>query len=142
MITLLPNERLICQSTDGNVNLTTHRILYEYKRWGNFYNQSILLEDITACENKDTPHTWIVALGILFIISAFVATPRTLWIIIGIICLGIYWNAKKNVVIISCPTTKVKISVDGMRHEKIVDLIDKIEQAKHERLINKNNCVA
>jgi hypothetical protein len=142
MVTLFPNERLICQSTDGNVNLTTHRILYEYKRWGNFKNQSILLEEITACEARDTPHTWAITLGILFLLSAFITSPKIPWLIFGIICLGIYWNAKKNVVIISCPKTKVKISVDGMRHEKIAELVSKIEQAKDEKLANKNNHAA
>jgi hypothetical protein len=136
MITLLPNERLICQSTDGNVNLTTYRILYEYKEWGQYHKESIMLEDIIACENKSRTYAWLPFLGTVFILIAFLLPVKLAGIIAGLICFGIYWNANKNVLVISSSDTTTKINVDGMKSGKIIDFMDKIEKAKNERLLN------
>jgi len=138
MITLFPNERLISQSTDGNVNLTTHRILYEHKSWGQFYNQSILLEDIISCENKDRDRilSWVVTLGVLFIAIALITQAKIAGILLGIICFGLYWVIEKDIVVIHSSGTKIKIAVTGMRRQKIIELVDNIEKAKNERLIS------
>ncbi len=144
MITLFPNERLISQSTDGNMNLTTHRISYEHKSWGQFYNQSILLEDIISCENKDRDRTlsWLITLGVLFIVMAFIIPAKIAGILLGIICFALYRVIEKDIIVISSPCIKIKIIVTGMRRQKIIELVDKIEQAKNERLISmkKTDC--
>jgi hypothetical protein len=51
MTTLFPGERLISQSIDGDVNLTTHRILYEHKSWGQSSQERINPE-------KGNRHGW------------------------------------------------------------------------------------
>lgn len=51
MITLFPDEKIILKSDNNQVILTSHRICYEYKEWSRAYNQSIMLEYITSCEN-------------------------------------------------------------------------------------------
>jgi hypothetical protein len=137
MITLFPNERLISQSTDGNMNLTTHRISYEHKSWGQSCNQSILLEDIISCENKDRSRilSWIVTVGILSIVMAFITPAKTAGIFLGIICFAIYWVIEKDIIVISSRDTTIKIIVTGMRTQKIIELVDKIEKAKNERLL-------
>jgi hypothetical protein len=136
MLTLFPDETIISKSTDGDVNLTTHRILYEYKEWGKSYNQSIMLEHITSCENLYTSHMWALSLGIICIVAGFITAAKIIGLAIGIILIAIYVNTKKNVIIISSPSTKMKIRVDGMKRELILDFINKIELAKNTRLLS------
>jgi hypothetical protein len=135
MLLLFPGERLISQSTNGDVNLTTHRISQQYKQWGRSYDQSILLEQITSCKKRYHTKKWIVALGALAIVIGFVKHEKTIAIIAGAICFYLYWKAKKKLLIISSSNTTIKISIDGMSQEKIQDFINKLEQAKSNRIV-------
>jgi hypothetical protein len=142
MITLLPNERLICQSPDGNVNLTTYRILYEYKKWGQYHKESVMLEDIIFCEDKHRNRqlVWLIALGVLLIITAlFITSAKIIALLAGLLCLAIYWKTEKDILVIASAKTKIKISVAGMRQQKIIEFINKIGQARGERILNINN---
>jgi hypothetical protein len=143
MTTLFPGERLISQSIDGDVNLTTHRILYEHKSWGQSSQESILLEDIIFCENKPRKRqqAWLVALGVLLIIVAiFITSAKIIALLVGSFCLAIYWKTEKEVLVVASAETKIKIRVEGMRQQKIIEFVNKIEQARGERIIDLNNC--
>jgi hypothetical protein len=144
MLQLFPDEHLLTESTDGGVTLTTHRIAYEYKEWGRSYNQSIMLEHITSCENAYNSQVWLLILsGLCFVIGLIAATNNNIQsfgmtTLIAIICAGLYWITRSNVVIIASPSTKMLIKVNGMERDKVLDFINKVEQAKHRRVLSLN----
>lgn len=139
MIKLFEGEKIVSQSNEDSVILTTHRICYEYSTWGNSYNQNIPLEHITSCENKATSFIilYILAVGSLLIglglgiddlssgVAGFVAF---------VFLIAIYRKTKKNLIIIASPSTKMQINVVGMEKEKILDFIDMIEETKYTRV--------
>ncbi|WP_296685830.1 hypothetical protein [Flavobacterium sp.] len=71
MLTLFEGEKIVSQSNDKSVTLTTHRILYKTAVWGNTYNQNIALEHITSCENKHISYVLIIFLAIGSILFRF-----------------------------------------------------------------------
>jgi hypothetical protein len=145
MLQLFSDEQLLTQSTDGGVTLTTHRIAYEYKEWGRSYNQSIMLEHITSCENAYNTQVWLLILSGLCFIGGLVAAANSntetfgMATVIAIIFAAIYWLTKSNLVIIASPSTKMLIKVNGMKRDRVLEFINKVEQAKHKRILTLNN---
>ena len=145
MLQLFPDEQLLTQSTDGGVTLTTHRIAYEYKEWGRSYNQSIMLEHITSCENAYNTQVWLLILGGLCFVGGLIAATNSnteafgMATLIAIVCTAIYWLTRSNLVIIASPSTKMLIKVNGMKRDRVLEFINKVEQAKHKRVLTLNN---
>lgn len=145
MLQLFPDEQLITQSTDGGVTLTTHRIAYEYKEWGRSYNQSIMLEHITSCENAYNTQVWLLVLGgICFVIALLAATNGNTQgfggaTLIALVFAIIYWQTRSNLIIIASPSTKMVIKVNGMKRDRVLEFINKVEQAKHKRILTLSN---
>lgn len=145
MLTLFPDERIITESNEQSVILTTHRICYEKQEWGNSYNQSIMLEHITSCENRSKNKYWLIIIaGFAIAIGLFNATINNNEGILGVclliaLLLGLLFQfTKKNLIIIGSPSTKMVINVKGMHKDTVLSFINKIEQAKHTRLTTLN----
>lgn len=142
MLSLFPDEKIVTQSSEGEVTLTTHRICYEYKEWGRSYNQSIMLEHITSCENNNSTQIWILILGVLFIFGGIFSGDNDVimpFVALAVVCGLLYWFTRRNLVIVSSPSTKMQIKVVGMERTKVLDFINKIEQTKHQRISSLNN---
>jgi Vacuolar protein sorting protein 36 Vps36 len=66
MIILFPDETVVSRSDGDKVILTPHRIWYENKESGRSYNQSIMLEHITSCENHSYSNNFLLSLAAFF----------------------------------------------------------------------------
>jgi len=140
MLQLFPDEELLVNSSNGEVTLTTHRIAYEYRDFGRSYNQSIMLEHITSCEN-------VVHSKVGFLIGGAIGAVWTIYslgqgtseaisigLIVTIACGILYLLSKSNVIIISSPSTRMIIKINGMSRERVMEFINKVEQAKYKRI--------
>lgn len=145
MISLFPDEQLLTESTNGGVVLTTHRICYECKEIGRSYNQSIMLEHITSCENiYDSKLSLLTLAGVTIVIALLAISGGSIdtfviCSIISIVALIIYYLTRINLIIISSPSTKMRIVVTRMKRDRVLEFINKVEQAKHKRIISLNN---
>ena len=119
--------------------MTTHRIAYEYKEWGSSYYQSIMLEDITSCENSYSSQIWLLILGGLSAVGGLIAATNNntesfgAGMLIALVFAALYWFTRRNVIIIGSPSTKMLVSVKGMQSDRILEFINKIELAKHNK---------
>jgi len=140
MLALFPDEQIITQSSDASVTLTTHRICNEQREWGNSYNQSIMLEHITSCENRATSNVTLFILAAMSVIIGAITINHggILGIILGVILILLYHRTKKSLIVISSPSTKITLNVDQMRRDKVLEFINKVEHAKHRRLVSLN----
>ncbi len=143
MLTLFPDEKIVTQSSEGEVTLTTHRISYEYKEWGRSYNQSIMLEHITSCENNNTTQVWLLIIGVLAFLSGIFAAGKDMDVfwslaLVALVFGLLYWITRRNVVIISSPSTKMQIKVMQMKKDDVLSFINKVEQTKHKRVLSLN----
>jgi hypothetical protein len=144
MLSLFPDEKILTQSNGGVVTLTTHRICYESEEWGRSYNQNIMLEHITSSENYSSSQVWLlISAGICIVYAIISAQNRESQYIVPAIVIAvifgiIYNSTKRNFVIISSPSTKMKIPVEGMKRDAVLGFINKIEQAKNNRVNSLN----
>lgn len=144
MLSLFPEEEIVTQSAEGSVTLTTHRLCYEYKDWGRSYNQNIMLEHITSCENYYSTQVWMLVLAIISLLISIVAGfqqegPTFSGAMIIALILGLlYMITKRNFVIIASPSTKMMINMTGMKREKVLKFINKVEHTKNKRIISVN----
>lgn len=145
MITLFPDENIITESDGQKVVLTTHRICYEHKDWGRSYNQSIMLEHITSCENHSVNRYWLLVIAGIVFLFGFISDPNNsseIFTVCGLLAvfLGlIFLFTRQNLVLIGSPSTKMKINVTGMSRNKVLAFINRIEQTKHKRLMTINS---
>jgi hypothetical protein len=135
---LFDGEKIVSQSLYSIVELTltTHRICYDYSVWGTSLNKSIALEHITSCENKNTSQIGYIALSILSLIIGFsIGNPLSAGIgfLSFIVFAIIYVLTRQNIIIISSPSMRIKVSVSGMEREKILEFIDLVEESIHRK---------
>lgn len=139
MIKLFEGEKIVSQSNEDSIILTSHRICYEFSTWGNSYNQNIPLEHITSCENKATSLIILYQLALASLLISFgLGIDDIRAGVVGFVgfvfLIAIYRRTKKNLIIIASPSTKMEINVLGMEKEKILEFIDLIEETKHIRV--------
>ncbi len=141
MLTLFPDEKVVMQSNDKSATLTTHRICYESKEWGKAYNQNIMLEHVTSTENMYTQNSLFLIIGCILLVggvlisemNSFNRGATTGSIILGLLLILIYFLTRRNTIIIGSPSTKMKINVNGMHRDKVLDFINTIEQTINNR---------
>lgn len=141
MLTLFPDEQLVSQSSDQSVTLTTHRICYESREWGKSYNQNVMLEHITSCENYFRNQYMLLVIAALCIVITILSNDATIKapaVVAALLLAFFYWRSRSNMIIVSSPSTKIRINVTGMSRTKVLDFINKIEQTKHKRILALN----
>lgn len=139
----MPGEKILSYSDKGIVTLTTHRIRYENKVWGESNIISIMLEKVSAVQviYISYPLLWILglivsAVGILMMInnnnnmSQIVVT----FFIAFFLIIGYFISRRHICSITSDGGTKIIFRTENMITESMIGFIDKIEAAKAERL--------
>jgi len=141
----ITNENSILESNDKEITLTSHRIRQEKKRFGKLEITSIMLEEVCSCEYNRKSKPLFLILGILLVALGFGFTAiyinrfdsaaiGMLSIVIGAVCIFIYWFTIKKALIISSSAAKIYMNTKGMKEDNIKGFIDKLEAAKSERL--------
>jgi hypothetical protein len=77
---------------------------------------------------------------LLIIVALFITSAKIIALLVGSLCLAVYWKTEKEVLVVASAETKINIRVEGMRQQKIIEFVNKIEQARGERIIDLNNC--
>jgi hypothetical protein len=144
MLELFTDEVIVSQLSDKTVTLTSHRIVKQ----DSYHNQSVMLEHVTSCENKYTTKEWMIwAARILFtlcIIAGYYLGSRNPEFAVSlgglsVILLIAYYFSRNNQIIIGSPSTKMFISVSGIKRENILHFINQIEKTKNNRIVNLNS---
>ena len=141
---LFPEETIISTLKEETVTLTSHRICYENIRLGSSYNQSIMLEHITSCENYSVNKYWLLIMaGVVTIYGIMKQNDGTenalkYSLIIALILLVAFWITRHSLIVIGSPSTRMYVNVTGLNREDVLDFIDDIEQTKNKRLVSLN----
>ena len=117
-MTSIENEKLLLESDNKQIRLTTHRLRYyeSPKKSSNF--NSIMLDRISSIElNYYKSSIWLLIIGIL-----------TIPILIGIILIILFFTSKRHIVTITPDGGKsIIFETKGMKREFLEDFIDKVE---------------
>jgi hypothetical protein len=150
---LLPNEKIIRQTKDGLLTLTTHRVRFDKHTVGLSSMVSITLDSVVSCSLVKKSHPLLILFGA--ILSAFgvyyvdthkgksgspLGGPALL--LFGIALILAFFITRKAHLKISSAGESILISAEGMKRDSITDTIKDIEKAKLEFISsNKNDLI-
>ncbi len=134
---LFIGESLLSQADNGEITLTTHRIWQKGAEGNKSYQTSIMLEHVTSCEVSEERNFKILGLGIALLFFAL-AIQEPLLAGIGVLAFIAYFLTKKSYICIKSPSATIQFDTSGLTTESIESIINKIEKAKHERLVKLN----
>lgn len=135
------NEELITQSEDQLICLTTKRIRYTSKSWGRSYLISIHLEKISSIEMRYKSWIIILLIGILLGVASLLLSTQVYGaqdiMVAGLglsfLCILVYFITRKHVVTISSDGgATINFYTRGMKDEKLLEFINKVERAKND----------
>ena len=134
---LLPNEKLITQSDNKVITLTSHRIRYTNSIMGKSHLISIVLSDISTIEVKYTSKISLLYISIFSLVSSIVGLITNQsdiffpLIILSIITGLIYLRSRIHVISISAKNGhKILFHTKGLSKVEIDSLINKVEGMK------------
>ena len=141
---LITGESFLIHSDNELITLTTHRIRYHNKIWGQSNFITIMLEKISTIQILYVSHPGLGIGGLLVIVLGTALSLGVggnggiiaIVVITGLIMIGAYFATRKHIcVITSDGSSKIVFSTEGMSTAALIDMADKVEQAKHNRMM-------
>ena len=115
----IENEKLITESDNKQLRLTTHRLRYHESASKNSNFTSIMIDKISSIELTYQSNIWLLIIGVL-----------TLIILVGVILIVLFFLTKKHVIsIIPDGGKPIILEVKGMKRDFLEDFINKVEGA-------------
>jgi len=142
---MLIGEKLITRSKDGKLTLTNYRIRFDdLGDYGSKEFVSIMLEKISSIRIYKKSKPLYLILGILIMLSFFSGfygrDLKFAPIIIGGVLILFYLLTRKHIVsIASDGGDAIIVETTQYQPKDLIDFIDKIEQAKNERVYGRKN---
>jgi len=138
---LMTDEEIIYE-TLKNFTLTTHRIRSTDSTLEKKEVVSIMLEKISSIAISSRNYLVFLILGILLILFSFWGFANSynqgldfIILVLGIISIVVYALTRKSIVIISSDGGHAAVlSSMGLSHESVIEIINKIEVAKNDRM--------
>lgn len=134
---LFNDETIITRTDRDEIILTSHRIRYQPSKSN---MMSFMLDNVTSIEFKYYSWPVLLAVSVMFLIGAGVALNDgdediVLYLIIGAAIFGLlYFSSRRHVIKIASPSGAFQFVVKGMGRDKVLDFVNKIEQARKELL--------
>ena len=132
----LPDEKMLMESDNKEIILTTHRI----RRFAGSRMTSIMLEEVDSIELLVYANLWILFIavtslvtGLLFAMIADNAAYALIGILLGAVFLIWYLFNRKQVVSINSNKANIMIETRGLPLEEVMQFVDKLEGAKSNR---------
>ncbi|TDN37022.1 hypothetical protein E4631_19630 [Hymenobacter sp. UV11] len=142
-LSLLDGERLLHQSPNQVVSLTTHRVRLHRASGSAAHIVSMMLEKVSSCEIRYLSHPWLLLVGALLAVSGVLALFQrvepgivALLLLVGGGLLIAYFASRHHVVsITSDGGTRLSFETKGMQRQVVIGFIDHLEQAKDQRML-------
>ena len=113
------NEKLIIESDNKQIRLTSHRLRYYETPKNNSDFTSIMLDKISSIElTYYKSSIWLLIIGIV-----------TIPILVGLILIYMFFTSKRHVISVTPDGGKpIIFATKGMKRNFLDDFIDKVEQ--------------
>lgn len=137
---LMPGEKLLMESDNNELTLTTHRVRFEGNRWGRGQVTSFMLESLTSCEitYATQPALLVIAalIAVYFLSQANEISAMALLGGLGVagVFVAAYNFSRRQVVCLKSPSASIRVDTSGMSLEVAKRFIDAAERAKADRL--------
>lgn len=144
---LFDDETILLSNNDNTVVLTTHRIRSDFGNSSDASLTSIMLENVSSIQLTSSSHPALLNFGV---IGSLVGLGLAIFgqhefssiggvlLFVSIIAIVLYYYSRKHCCIIaSNGGSRIVFTTTNMKREALVDFIDKVEQAKVDRLARK-----
>jgi hypothetical protein len=113
------NEKLLIESDNRQIRLTTHRLRYYETARGNSDFTSIMLDKISSIELFYYKSSiWLLIIGI-----------ATIPVVVGLILIYMFFTSKKHVISVTPDGGKpIMFETKGMKRDFLEEFIDKVEE--------------
>ena len=143
MLPLFNNEKIISQSANGAITLTTDRICYEYQRDGRTHHQAIMLEQVTSCKNYFSSSIMLLVLAGVSLIVGLLGMLTNVngllgMLLVSVLFLVLYVPSRRNVMVIASAEGEMEVTTSGMEGEHIEEFLNTVEVVKYERIVGLN----
>jgi hypothetical protein len=141
-VNLMPGEKVLIQSDNGKLVLTSHRVRFEARVSGRAKFTSIMLEGLVSCQITYTSAPILLWLALLSLpVGAYFNTARdNTSVIVGLIAaalfvLGYFVTRTRVLSLASAGGATIDVGTKGMSMDTAKQFIDKAESAKNERYL-------
>lgn len=141
---LLGGERLLNQSSNNIVVLTTHRIRFNDTNSSHAHLVSIMLEKVSSCEVRYQSWPVVLVLGVVLgLFGGFALLQRgsgqevgILALVLGLVFIIAYFTSRKHIISISSDGgARIGFETKGLKREAVVTFVNEIEKAKNQRVL-------
>ena len=139
-MSLISQEKILYESKQGLLKLTSQKVRFNSVRSGSGNIVSIMLEHVTSCQIKKHSNYILLFFASLFFLAGGIMStqinssgPVTFGIIVAIVFVLIYFISRSQVLIVSSPSSQIILNMRNTSLEKVLDIIDMIEETKDHR---------
>lgn len=139
---LLPQEKLLLESDNQTLKLTTHRVRYEARAGGEMQIKSIMLEELASCAVTRSSQPILIVLAVVCLLIGGVVSAQNnqppaiiAGAVIGLIFVALYFGTRQQFLALASAGTTIRVNARGMKVETIRGFVDAIEGAKNDRYL-------
>jgi len=138
---LIPNEKILLESDNNELVLTTHRVRHTYRQRGEPRMTSLTLEAVQSCELRRISYpTWLYLASLSVLFGLILDNGSGLYFLIGLILAAIfvygYSASRPHVLRLASAGGAIVANVEGLPQERITEFIDAVETAKFDLLLH------
>lgn len=138
----LPDEKLLIESDNKVLVLTTHRVRYDTVGKGSGWTDrnelvSIMLEELAACAIVRTNYPILLLLALVGVLILLLVNGGAIaGIVLTILSLGGFLASQRQVLLlVSSGGVRIQVSIASMSLQAVREFIDEVEKAKNQRFL-------
>jgi hypothetical protein len=138
----LPDEKVLIESDNKTLILTTHRVRYDaIGKGGGWADRtelvSIMLEELAACAITRLSYPVLLLLALACLLLALVVEERAIiGVALAIFFVGGFFLSQRQVLLlIAAGGGKIQVNTGGMTLQAVRDFVDEVEKAKNARFL-------
>ena len=131
---LLPGERMVSESSDGTVLLTSHRLRFDR---GTRQFVSISLDQVASCSIGTRSHPILLVLAAVVWLGSFQfagermgTIPFVIGAIVGALIVLLYVVTREQNIVIASAGETIRIRTRGMTRAACIQFVDDLERAR------------
>jgi hypothetical protein len=139
----LDGERVLLESENGLLTVTTHRVRKHATDRGSARIVSMMVESVTSCEVTHDSHPQLLGFAALAVLGGLLLnnsrdnTALVLGLVAAILLAVAYVVTRRQVVRVSSPSAHIDVRLIGMSLEQAVGVVDAVEKAKERRHVQR-----
>ncbi len=137
---LIPNEKILLESDNKELVLTTHRVRHTFRQRGELRLTSIMLETLQTSElRRISQPLWLYLAGFSLLLGIILYEDGPAFFIAGLvlatICVYAYYSTRRQVLRLASAGGAILADTKGLSQQASIEFIDAVEAARADLLL-------